>query len=393
MTANLVIVFFQAPLSIDGVALAAKGILTSPKAHLAPPRKKSLKCTHCHKDGHTIDRCYFLHRFPPGSRKTGTNYKSRAHQVSSATNTPSTSSLPFTIDQCRQLLTLLNNATYSSSMATHVSNTEHLLSGLKDLPHYENAISRGAFAAVKRKIFVTCSAGNSGPYPYSVENTAPWITTVGAGSIDRAFPVLVQLGNGKAYVGSSLYTSNFTSRKIPLKYLGDCCFIDTLHGNVKGKIVVCTSEYNSFDIGFVVQEAGGVGLIQLNSRNLGEDLRAVAFTVPAAAVGFKEGLEIITYIHTTEYPTASFRFYNLSVIGKNRAPAVASFSSRGPNFIIPEILKPDLLAPGINILAAFVPNLAPSGSPYDPRRVDFNLLSGTSMACPNLAPSGSPYKP
>ncbi|KAA8547245.1 hypothetical protein F0562_003891 [Nyssa sinensis] len=120
----------QAPPSIDGVALAAKGILTSPKAHLAPPRKKSLKCTHCHKDGHTIDRCYFLHGFPPGSRKTGTNYKSRAHQVSSATNTPSTSSLPFTIDQCRQLLTMLNNATHSSSMATHVSNTEHSLSGI-----------------------------------------------------------------------------------------------------------------------------------------------------------------------------------------------------------------------------------------------------------------------
>ncbi|KAA8531772.1 hypothetical protein F0562_006511 [Nyssa sinensis] len=67
------------------------------------------------------------------------------------------------------------------------------------------------------------------------------------------------------------------------------------------------------------------------------------------------------------------------------SPAVASFSSRESNSIIPEILKPDLLAPGINILAAFVPNVAPTGSPYDPRRVNLNIMSATSMACPHVA--------
>ncbi|KAA8524423.1 hypothetical protein F0562_010853 [Nyssa sinensis] len=125
----------QASPSIDGVALAAKGILPSPKDHKAPPRKKSLKCTHCHKDGHTIDRCYFLHGFPPGPRKIGPNYKSSAHQVSSATNTPSTNSLPFTLAQCQQLLTMLTNATQSSSMANHVGNTEHSLSGIPSSDH------------------------------------------------------------------------------------------------------------------------------------------------------------------------------------------------------------------------------------------------------------------
>ncbi|KAA8530897.1 hypothetical protein F0562_005644 [Nyssa sinensis] len=114
---------------LDGVALAAKGILPSPKDHKAPPRKKSLKCTHCHKDDHTIDRCYFIHGFPPGPRKTRPNYKSSAYQVSSITNTPSTSSFPFTLDQCQQLLTMVTNATQSSSMANRVGNAEHSLLG------------------------------------------------------------------------------------------------------------------------------------------------------------------------------------------------------------------------------------------------------------------------
>ncbi|KAA8520815.1 hypothetical protein F0562_011488 [Nyssa sinensis] len=125
----------QASPPIDGVALAAKGILPPPKYHKAPPRKKSLKCTHCHKDGHTIDRCYFIHGFLPGPRKPGPNCKSSAHQVSSATNTPSISSLPFTLAQCQQLLTMLTNTTQSSSIANHVSNTEHSLSGIPSSDH------------------------------------------------------------------------------------------------------------------------------------------------------------------------------------------------------------------------------------------------------------------
>ncbi|MCD7468782.1 hypothetical protein HAX54_007260 [Datura stramonium] len=51
------------------------------------------------------------------------------------------------------------------------------------------------------------------------------------------------------------------------------------------------------------------------------------------------------------------------------------FSSRGPNSLTPEILKPDIAAPGLNILAAWSPAVS---------RLNFNILSGTSMACPHI---------
>ena len=58
-----------------------------------------------------------------------------------------------------------------------------------------NAIAVGAFHAVAEGITVVCSAGNAGPSPQTVQNTSPWILTVGASSADRSFPTRVALGN------------------------------------------------------------------------------------------------------------------------------------------------------------------------------------------------------
>ncbi|PKI36528.1 hypothetical protein CRG98_043081 [Punica granatum] len=69
----------------------------------------------------------------------------------------------------------------------------------------------------------------------------------------------------------------------------------------------------------------------------------------------------------------------------NPYPMVASFSSRGPNNMVADIMKPDISAPGVNILAAFLPLSSPSSSPSDKRSVNYNFLSGTSMAAPHVA--------
>ncbi|KAF3791468.1 Subtilisin-like protease SBT1-5 [Nymphaea thermarum] len=54
-------------------------------------------------------------------------------------------------------------------------------------------------------IFVWASAGNEGPGGMTVANVFPWITTVGAGCMDRTFQADVLLGNGRTIPGVSLY--------------------------------------------------------------------------------------------------------------------------------------------------------------------------------------------
>lgn len=70
------------------------------------------------------------------------------------------------------------------------------IGGNTSKPYAQDGIAIGALSALKQNIVVVCSAGNSGPTPYSVTNVAPWIITVGASSIDRIFPASVLLGNG-----------------------------------------------------------------------------------------------------------------------------------------------------------------------------------------------------
>ncbi|KAH7846445.1 hypothetical protein Vadar_014179 [Vaccinium darrowii] len=282
------------------------------------------------------------------------------------------------------------NSDMLAAMESAIQDGVHVLSlslGAAEYPYHQNFIARGGFAAMQSGIFVTCAAGNSGPDSYSVTNTAPWLTTVGAGSIDRAFRVDVLLGDGETYVGSSLYHSSaIDTYASPLLYIGQCDTFYRTSYDLMGKIVVCTVNFPSFEFVQVVKEAGGVGTILINSVNLGETLLAISFPLPAATVDVNEGAMILTYISNTKNPTASFKFEkDEASLGKERAPILASFSSRGPNPLVPEILKPDVIAPGLNILAAFIPDVAPSESPNDPRRAKFNILSGTSMACPHVA--------
>lgn len=214
--------------------------------------------------------------------------------------------------------------------------------GHPEQPYYENLIARAAFAAVQKNIFVCCSAGNDGPGMSSVHNAAPWITTVGSGSMDRSFPVEIQIAD-KSFVGSSLYPGKIINGSFPLVNLGYCGFEKTVPNDVAGKIAVCSSGgvTQSFEDGKLIHEAGGVGLIELNSIFNGEEVKAIAYTLPSLTVGYREGLKILSYINSTRNPTVSFRIHNMTVVGKDRAPIVATSSSRGPNPNAPEILKPD----------------------------------------------------
>lgn len=264
--------------------------------------------------------------------------------------------------------------------------------------YHSDIVAIGAFSAMAKGVHVSCSAGNGGPTSGTVSNVAPWITTVGAGTLDRDFPTYVTLGNGIKYLGVSLYNGNPLSSEsqIPLIIVSGndsnplvgsrLCYPGSLNRNaVKGKIVICDRGGNlRAEKGMVVKDAGGVGLILVNTENYGEELVADAHLLPSAALGLKAGAEIKKYVESDPNPTATIAS-GRTQLGVQPSPLVAAFSSRGPNPITPQILKPDLIAPGVNILAGWTGAAGPTGLDRDRRRVSFNIISGTSMSCPHAS--------
>ncbi|KAL5819752.1 hypothetical protein ACOSQ4_023594 [Xanthoceras sorbifolium] len=265
--------------------------------------------------------------------------------------------------------------------------------GMSD--YYRDSVAIGAFAAMEKGILISCSAGNAGPSSFSLSNVAPWITTVGAGTLDRDFPAFVSLGNGQNYSGVSLFKGDSLPGKLlPFVYAGNVsnatngnlCMMGTLSPEkVAGKIVLCDRGVNArVQKGAVIKAAGGLGMVLANTAANGEELVADAHMLPATTVGQKYGDAIKRYLFSDPNPTVTILFEGTKV-GIEPSPVVAAFSSRGPNSITPEVLKPDMIAPGVNILAGWSGKVGPTGLATDSRRVGFNIISGTSMSCPHVS--------
>ncbi|CAI0476629.1 unnamed protein product [Linum tenue] len=124
-------------------------------------------------------------------------------------------------------------------------------------------------------------------------------------------------------------------------------------------------------------------MILINNVANGFTTLADAHELPTSHVNYEAGLAIKAYINSTSTPTASIIFKG-TVIGKQEAPQVASFSSRGPSQASPGIMKPDVIGPGVSILAAW-PAPADNNILNNSSQSTFNMISGTSMACPHLS--------
>lgn len=257
-----------------------------------------------------------------------------------------------------------------------------------------------SYAAMEKGIVVSASAGNMIPPDGSVTNIAPWITTVGAGTLDRTFPADLTLEDGNVITGSSLYSGKhpLETEFFPLMYArsaakenqskGDAayCLPNTLDGNlVSGKIVVCDlGMISASGQAVVVSESGGAAVVSANVEPFGEGLLAYPYLTPGLSITESARAALLEYIASSKNPRASIRFRG-TLLGANPAPMVGFFSCRGPNSISRYVLKPDVIAPGVNILASWPDNLPPSSVSGDERRTKFNIISGTSMSCPHVS--------
>ncbi|KAL2318478.1 hypothetical protein Fmac_032354 [Flemingia macrophylla] len=263
------------------------------------------------------------------------------------------------------------------------------------MEYYRDIIAIGSFTAMSRGILVSTSAGNGGPSPGTLSNVAPWITTVGAGTIDRDFPAYITLGTGKTFAGASLYSGKpLSDSPLPVVYAGNAskssvgylCLQDSLiREKVSGKIVICERGGSPrVEKGLAVKLAGGAGMILVNNEAFGEELVSDAHLLPAASLGQKSSEVLKSYVFSSPNPTAKIAFRGTE-LDVQPSPVVAAFSSRGPNALTPKILKPDLIAPGVNILAGWTGAVGPTGLTVDQRHVSFNIISGTSMSCPHVS--------
>ncbi|KAJ0976884.1 hypothetical protein J5N97_012358 [Dioscorea zingiberensis] len=259
--------------------------------------------------------------------------------------------------------------------------------GFVPAPYYSDVIALGGFAALEKGIFVSCAGGNAGPGAYSVISGAPWLTPVGAGTVDRAFVATVTLGNStKTIRGLSIYPKSLFVSNISLYHgLGntskescDSFSLDTME--VAGKIVFCNPSSDIYSQVNEVYRVAAKGAIFTTDQ--GELMFSNNFSKPFVAVSLSKGKMIKDYIaRAAELATVSIRFKETE-LGSKPAPRVAYFSSRGPSLISPGILKPDILAPGYNVLAAWATNIGVQVG-NDTLFPDYALLSGTSMSSPH----------
>ncbi|KAK1620289.1 hypothetical protein QYE76_025806 [Lolium multiflorum] len=257
---------------------------------------------------------------------------------------------------------------------------------------YDDLTAVGAFRAVSKGIVVSASAGNSGPGESTAANIAPWFLTVGASTVNRQFPADVVLGNNVTFTGTSLYAGEpLGATKVPLVYGGDvgsaACVEGKLNATmVAGKIVLCEPGVNArAEKGLAVKVAGGAGAILASTEAFGEQAITSPHIHPTTAVAFAYAEKIKKYISSQRSPTATIVFRGTVIGSTPPSPRMASFSSRGPNVRAPEIFKPDVTAPGVDILAAWTGANSPTELDVDTRRVQYNIISGTSMSCPHVS--------
>ncbi|KAI3912560.1 hypothetical protein MKW92_018821 [Papaver armeniacum] len=262
-------------------------------------------------------------------------------------------------------------------------------------------IAIGSLHAVQAGILVICSGGNDGPIPYTIGNTAPWIFTIAASTIDRSYSTNIVLGNKKVIRGVGFIGATGSPNKAyPLVSGRDAainsssveaarnCAPGSLDSDkVSGKIILCIEDKGFQNITrgskmgtAYISAANGIILVDKATHNsvmMDSDLTFSQVDKNGAA-------QILGYMKSTKNATATI-LPPVDILKFKPAPMIGDLSSRGPGNLTEGILKPDLAAPGVGILASFPPSDDINGGFTMGKPTEFSILSGTSMACPHVS--------
>ncbi|KAL9239850.1 hypothetical protein vseg_014131 [Gypsophila vaccaria] len=246
-----------------------------------------------------------------------------------------------------------------------------------------DSISIGSFHALQKGILTVQSAGNNGNVSASTGSVAPWVFTVAASSTDRRIIDKFVLGNGTTFTGSNINPFTLKKKSYPLVLYQGMPPPNSTAEIYKGKIAIIGGE----DLLGQALAAGAAGALTTNRR---PDV-SHPVPLPAVALSANDFGAVIIYTSNTTTNARGTILKSVTITDKS-APVVASFSSRGPNEIAPDILKPDIAAPGVEILAAYSPLGKITKFPNDKTSVTYSILYGTSMACPHVSATAANLK-
>lgn len=278
---------------------------------------------------------------------------------------------------------------------------------------FDEATEQAFLGAAAAGVFVATSGGNSGPNqatPAPVSHISPWLATVGNSTHNRLYVGDAVLGSGTKLTGASSNANTPTSRLILAKDAGfaglpasqltalNRCLgsVDGIANlldpaKVAGKILVCDRGDNVLvNKSANAKNAGAAGVIIANVEGGAATIINQSHSLSTVHITKEDGAVLKSYIASNSGAVASLGNLKATVDPTVVAPQMSGSSSRGPNVASADILKPDVTAPGSDILAALTPDLnqaqrdaiAATGSSS---AVEWGFLSGTSMASPHVA--------
>jgi subtilisin family serine protease len=278
---------------------------------------------------------------------------------------------------------------------------------------FDEATEQAFLGAAAAGVFVSTSAGNSGPSaasPAPVSHISPWLASVGNSTHNRLYVGDAVLPTGAKLTGASSNANTPSSLLILAKDAGvaglstaqlaslNQCFGSADNqpalldpAKVAGKILVCDRGNNVLvNKSANARAAGAVGAIIANVEGGAVTILNQSHTLSTVHITKENGAILKSYIAANTGATASLGNLHTVVDTSVNAPVMNTSSSRGPNVADANILKPDMTAPGTDILAAVTPGLTQAerdaiaaGNPA--QSVEFGFLTGTSMASPHVA--------